>query len=151
MSYTNGESLMLTRIRTSANYNTNNTTRNDWSILNDGKNDHYAILKKLEDPSPVTWPGVRTYHIEWTTIIEVWQRVQNDDDQAAADCHAEVLAIINVLQNNPRLGDTSGTIVDSSIRGIGGPVNTWLSDGGPIWAMMEIYVTWIEQARVTFT
>lgn len=147
MSYTAGEAAALTRLRALSNFNSNNTSRGDWLILNRGKSDHYGVLR----PGPFTmeWISLRQYRVTWNTVIEVWQRYK-DDAQTKTDLYARVAEVIAGFMPYPHIGTgNENTVQWATIRQADPPQEMWNASGGPAWLKWELILEWHEEVTVT--
>lgn len=156
MSYADGEALILTAIRTATNFDSTNSGRNKYSLLNSGNADHYAITEPgaytvQEQGIAGIGSGSRTTKLTtWTCIVGVYQRYLDDgDSQAALEAyHTEVMEAIEKYR---RLADTTDTI--QKARVVGGPEMeyvTW-TENGPVWAKWPINIQFEEARLVTFS
>jgi len=145
MSYSTGEALLLTRVQACTGFDTNNTSRCNWKILNKGKSDHYAILRP--GAFNIEWHALSAYTAHWTTIIEVWQRYK-DDSTSQTNLYSHIANLMAIM-TYPYLGDHT-TVVDSSIEGADEPEEMWTQGGGPGWIRWQLRVAWQEQAEVTY-
>ena len=125
-----------------------NITIAKWKILNDGKADHYAIIK----PGPTERPRItmRIRDNMYRTVIEVWQRYKVDGASLTA-LLGYCDAIAARLDKYPHLGDTGDTIRTSDVSGFGEVTEQWTNTGdGPSWLKREIYVDWKEESNVSY-
>lgn len=141
MAYSDGEALILTLLRTMSNFDSTNTARANWQILNKGRANHYGIVRP--GAFSIEYLSLGQYQANWTTVIEVWQRYK-DDGTTQTDLYARVADLLPML-NTPRLGDTTNTILDSRITGGDEPQEMWLTDGGgPAWLRWSVNIEWQE-------
>lgn len=147
MSYTVGEVLAAAQVTAVTGFSSSNVTRGEWGILNSGKSDHYAILKRGE--TNFVWEG-RSNTENYRTIIEVWQRVK--DDQASYDLlNGYVDTIKARLDSYRKLADTTGTLRDANLVGTGVITEQWRNNAdGPAWLKIELYLDWTEESYVNF-
>jgi hypothetical protein len=150
MSYSAVEALALTQVRAVSGYNTTNTSRGKWGILNSGKSTdgRYAILK----PGPfVTAQGAMAANVNtWRTIIQVWRRYKDDGD-TLTNLEADVELLRVRFAQYRKLADTTNKISDASIVGGGEVQERWTKGGnGPAWLMQEIYLDTQEFDEVTY-
>lgn len=148
-----GEALILTIIQGTTNFDADNTSREDWKIINSGKSalGCYAIVRP--GPFENEWLGGSTYVAHWTTIVELWQRYQ-DDATTAQNLAARRDEIIAAIMAKNKLGDTTDTIQNSTVLRGDEPEEMWdvkrrkevLS-----WLRGKIYVQWDEEVTVTFS
>lgn len=147
MAYTDGEAAILARIQAHADYSSSNTDANDWKKLDSGESAYYAILKPGTDPAELEFFSFSAYRIFWKTVIEVWQRYE-DDGTTASSLFGNVQKIIAQLQPYKKLGLTNTQ--NAEITNITAPSYRWDKDGGPAWLVQEITETWLEEVEVTF-
>lgn len=149
MSYTSGEALLLTRIRTISGYTADNTSRANWLLLNNGKSAYYVILRPGAFTLP--WLTYRAYLATYTTVIEIWQKYDTDVS-SKTNLYARLSEIITGLHAYPHLGDgVNSTILDASFTGAAEPQEMWNSGGGPKWIRYELVMTWKEEIQVTLS
>ena len=146
--YTDGEILAADLVAQVTGFSSNNVTRATWRILDSGRSDHYAILKRGE--TITAWEAMRLQVNRYRTIIEVWQRVK--DDQASYDA---LLAYVDDIQARIeqywKLADTAGTVFDANLTGTGVVTEQWRNNSdGPSWLKIDLYLDLSEQTNVTF-
>jgi hypothetical protein len=147
MSYIDGELLLETQVTQAAGFSASNVTRASWKLLNSGLNDHYAILKRGE--SLRVWEG-KSHTGNYRTIIEVWQRVKDDQDSYDA-LNEYVDNIYAQLDPYFQLADTAGTIRDANLSGASMVTEQWRNNAdGPSWLKIDLYLDWTEESYVTF-
>ncbi len=150
MSYSAGEALILTALQaiTGSVWTVNNSGRGTWHMLNQGKADHYAIVK----PGAFSSQFIAAAAIEtdWQTTIEVWQAYV-DDGSSLTNLEALTAAIITKFSQKKILDDTTGSIVDSYCSGGGEVQEMFTKGGGPAWLRQDIYINWKEIENVTFS
>lgn len=148
MSYQTGEALALTQVQASTGFDSTNTSRGKWGILNKGSSDHYAILK----PGPFSVEG-ETFTQKgryWRCIIEVWQRYK-DDGSSLTNLEGHIENIIDRIDQYRKLADTTGTIQDANITGGSEVTEQWIQGGdGPSWLKQDLYLDWTEEAQITY-
>lgn len=145
MSYSDGEAAILTLIQAMPEFDRRNATRADWKPLNSGASDHYAILKPglwTNAPEALGGGSVLT---TWRTIVEVWQRWVDDGPTAQA-LQTLVGRLIDKLDGYPSL---DGAALFAWVAGGGEMQQRWLREGGPQWAVWEVYIDWQEERFVT--
>ena len=150
LGYSGGEALVLARLQAiSGNvWTANNSGVGRWDLLNTGASDHYAILYPGEGKSEfdAAAESLQTYQ----TIIQVWQAYV-DDGTSVTNLESYIEAILHQYDIYRKLGDTGGTIYDSSITGYTKPEEMWDKNGdGPFWIRIEFTVEWKEQENVVF-
>ena len=145
MSYSNGEALVLARLREVTNFCATNTSRADWLILNSGASDHYAIV--YDGTFEAAFPAAVTRHTEFVTVIEVWQQWTTD-----ADTHANLLThwtnIVEYLDKYQHLGDATKAL-SAVVRAGSERQTAWGKGGGPAWLLKEVQVAWTEERSIT--
>lgn len=147
MSYIDGEILVEAQVVQANGFNSGNVSRASWKLLNSGNNDHYAIIKRGEGGR--TWEG-KSHTRNYRTIIEVWQRVK--DDQDSYDALNEYADNIET-QLDPyfQLADTAGTIQDANLTGSSAVTEQWRNNAdGPAWLKIDLYLDWTEESYVAF-
>ena len=149
MSYTSGEALVLTRLRaiSGSTWTSSNSSRGNWSILNSGASDHYAILAM----APGTNDG---YAISMTlrnyvTKIEVWQ-AYTDDGTSYTNLLGYYEAILDMFDQYRKLGDTGGTIQDARCARWGQVEERWSAGGGPRWLKQDFFIEWTEENSISY-
>ena len=145
MSYATGEAAILTLIRALSGYDTNNTDRQDWSLLGKGKAAVYAILR----PGP--WTNQRatiTSSVrQWRTVIEVWRRYIDDSKPVALQ--SDVVTIVEQLEKYPTLNGASG-VLRAEIVGGGNMEEIEIRTSKVLWAKWDIYCDWSEEKVITY-
>lgn len=145
MSYSDGEAAILALLQAMPQFDRRNTARGDWKPLNSGQSDHYAILK------PGIWANAQealgggAAVTTWRTIIEVWQRWVDDGPTALA-LQALVAEVVDQLERYPAL---SGAALLAWVAGGGEMQQRWLKEGGPMWAVWEVYIDWQEERIIS--
>lgn len=140
MAYSNGEALVLTRVRDCTSFDENNTSRGNYRILNNGKASTYAILhpgtgtRSRQTPTRV--------HSTWSTVIEVWQRYTTDEESLIA-LEDKVAEILTEFDSEPQLGNAAYA-VNARINEVREAVNMLNSAGGVTHLKQELIATWIE-------
>jgi hypothetical protein len=145
--YKDGEILIEAQVTQATGFNTGNVFRASWIKLNSGNNDHYAIIKRGEGTR--TWEGT-SHTRNYRTIIEVWQRVK--DDQDSYDALNEYADNIEA-QLDPyfHLADTTKKLRDANLSGSGVVTEQWRNNSdGASWLKMDLFVDWNEEHYVTF-
>ena len=146
MGYSDGEALILTQVQGSSNFDSNNSARGNWKILNKGKSDHYAILRP--GAYSTEFISYSNYHAMYRTVIEVWQRY-TDETTTHTNLYGYTKDAMEAVIDTPRLGDTGGTIIDSSVTGSDEPPEEmWTDGGGPVWLRWSINVDWVEEKSI---
>ena len=140
MSYPAGEAVVLTLLQAMSEFDRRNTARGDWKPLNSGGSDHYAIIRPGPFANKATALGGASV-TAWRTIIEVWQRWVDDAPTVLA-LEGLVSAVIDHLERYPGL---DGLALIAGVTGGGEMQQRWLREGGPGWAVQEIYYDWQEE------
>lgn len=148
MSYKFGEQLLENQVIASDGFSAVNVGRAKWKLLNTGNSDRYAILKR--GASVIEWEAAHIHTNRYRTIIEVWQRVI--DDQASYDALITYVENIQArLEQYRKLGDTTSTVLDANLTGTSDVTEQWRNNAdGPMWFKIEMYIDWSEQTNVTF-
>jgi len=146
LSYNTGEALILTQVQGATNFDSTNTSRANWKLLNQGIDDHYAILRP--GAFSTEFISYSSYHANYRTVIEVWQRYADESTTHTA-LYGYVSEAMLAVIDTPLLGDAGGTIIDSSVTGSDlPPQEMWTDGGGPAWLKWEINVDWIEEKSI---
>lgn len=147
MSYSSGEALILTRVQACTGFSTTNAVRANWKLLNQGKSDHYAIVR----PGPFRGEMISPTVIMWryTTVVELWQRYK-DDATTQTSLYGYMAYLTTGLMPYRKLGDTGNTISDSIPRSTGQVQEMWTKRGGPSWLKWELTIEWQEEEQVTY-
>lgn len=147
MTYSDGEALILTRLRVMEQFDAGNSARAKWGILNSGAAAQYAILRPApfeNDYDSMDHAHVRT---RWRTVIELWQRYVDDGTSAIA--LQELLQdTLEYLEGDPDFGGTEGAVYGYPAGG-GDMLEVWQRNGdGPSWLKWELYVDWYEERAI---
>lgn len=135
--YSTIEGLWLTRLQGMTAFNTSNSARGKWGILNSGRDDQYAVLKPGERERAASGLGGQMMDTH-RTIIQVYQRYK-DDGTSMTDLEALVESIVNELDTYPYLGDSGNTVVMGTIVQVREYQEILASDGGgPILLLAEL-------------
>lgn len=140
MSYAAGEERIAELLRAMRQFDRANVGRGDWKPLNSGASDHYAILK------PGAWTnsadGLNGEALtEYRTIIELWQRWVDDSPTVQA-LEALTQAVVEHLERYPSLDEMC---LMARVAGGSDVQQRWLKEGGPVWAVQEVYLDWQEE------
>lgn len=151
MSYSAGETLILTKLKaigTGTTWTTTNTAQGKWKMLNGGAADHYAVLRMGAGKNDFMSGSVslRSY----TTVIEVWQSYK-DDGTSYTNMLGYWEGILDQFDANRLLGDTTKTVQDSRCARWDEIEEMWTKSGGPRWLRQNFYIEWSEENAVTFT
>ena len=149
--YKAGEARILALIQGLDNFDDTNTTIGDWTVLNLGKSDRYAILKPGDHGEPERHTMNR-YIFPWITIIEVWHRwdVGSSDAENLQALEDRVQAIIDGLQIYRKTNDSGNTVLDAEIERIGLVNEIFNQDGGMEWLQQEVSFEWSEEIAPAF-
>jgi hypothetical protein len=148
MSYSAGVTLIMTKIQAGSSFDTTNTSDQNWLLLNSGKSNHYAILRP---GAPVMeWISPTVYKAMWITVVELWQ-LYTDEINTKTALYALIAELLTSIMPHPRLGDTTGAILDSSVKGGKEPEQRWAASGGPTWLVWEVNIEWQEEVTVTIS
>lgn len=141
MSYSTGEAQIAELIQGATGFDRRNVARGDWKPLNSGRSDHYAIIRPGPFVNAPDTIGNGAAVTTWRTVVEVWQRWV-DDAPTAQSLQAHVQTVIEHLERYPSL-DAAGLY--AWISGGGEMQERWLKEGGPMWAVWEVYLDWQEE------
>lgn len=149
--YKAGEARILALIQGLSTFNDDNATIGDWTVLNLGKSDRYAILKPGDHGEPERHTMTR-YLFPWITIIEVWHRwdVNSSDAVNLQALEDRVQAIINRLQPYRKTNDSGNTVLDAKIERLGLVNEIFNQDGGMEWLQQEVAFGWDEESAPAF-
>ena len=148
MSYSAGEALILTQVQACASFDTTNTSRANWKLLNQGKSGRYAILAMGEFEHISHGMG-GTYQTRWETLCEVWCRYI-DDSSSLTTLEGLTQEIVDRFDAYRKAQDTTGLIQDVMVRRAARPTERWKTGAnGPAWLMQELSIVWLEQSTVT--
>lgn len=155
--YSAGEALLLTAIQAHASYSSDNASRSDWGILDNGKAASYVVLV----PGPydimraslggglgasTTATERRTYH----TRMYVYQAYTDEPTSVPA-----LLAVENTVETQVNkwrfLADTGSTILDAYVTGAGEIDQIQMRQNGPFWLRRIMNVEWIEEVTITYS
>lgn len=140
MSYSDGETAVLRLLQEMREYSRANSSRGDWKPLNSGASDHYAVLRPgafNNAADGLSGEALTTYR----TVIEVWQRWKDDGPTIVA-LEAHVSAVMEHLERYPSL---AGAALMAAVAGGGEMTRRWVTEGGPLWAVQEVYIDWQEE------
>lgn len=146
MSYATGEAQIMAIIADMPDFRAGNVSRADWKPLNSGNAPHYAILKPgswSNEPSSLSAGAAIT---TWRTVIEVWRRWV-DDAPTAAGLQELVGRLIDYLDRHPSL---DGMALQGWVTGGSDMQQRWLREGGPMWAVWEVYIDWQEERFIDY-
>ena len=145
MSYSEGEALLLTQVRHVPGFTDKNTSRGDWSIMNDGPSNVYAILR----PGAFSQMAASArIEVQWLTVIEIWQRYTQDGGTAIA-LQENMYLVKRRLDEYSHAGDATNTIDVAGVTG-GNDLVRVPAGGGPQWLVWELVVRWQEQEAKTY-
>ena len=141
MSYSTGEAALLAIIQAMPQFARLNAVRADWKPLNSGASGHYAVLKPGIFANAPQTLGDGATATQWRTIVEIWQRWVDDGPTVIA---LEEL-VQDVIEQVERYPSLDGTALMAWVAGGGEMQQRWLKEGGPMWAVWEVYVDWQEE------
>lgn len=147
MTYSVVEALILTRLQGMTAFNSGNSSRGKWGMLNSGRADQYAILR----------PGARvrdkistlTVRDTYQTVIELWQRYK-DDGETMTDLETLVDNVTAEIDKYRRGGDTTNLISKMRVP----EVREFLQIGppdGPDWLRADVIVETVEHNDITYS
>ena len=138
MAYPEIEALALTTAQNVTGFSSTNTARGKWGLLNSGISDHYLILKPGEFER---MQGAMSMNISMLqTVLQIWQRYKDDGDSLTSlETHTK--NIIAYFDTRRKLGDATGTVVDSFIGRGGEVTEQWTKDGGLSWLKQDLILT----------
>jgi hypothetical protein len=114
MSEANCETRILATVRALTNFSSTNAVAVDFGVLSSGKSDHYMVMipgeSEVEQIAPTTYLTHRTF------MLQVWQRYKGLDSAVKTSLAARQDELAAGIMAVPRLGDTSNTIVDSTVE-----------------------------------
>lgn len=139
------EALWLTRIRAISGYDSTNTSRGRWGILNSGKATRYVILKPGEHAREML--SFTTRLETWQTVIEVWQQYKDDGD-SLTELETAVNAIMDAIDRYPRLGDAGGTVQLGQITAVREVVQ--IPADAPAWMMAALIGVVNEEKTISY-
>jgi hypothetical protein len=146
--YGAGEAAIAALCANVSGFSTATVTRANWSALNSGAANQYQIIHQASQPARV-FEGHNLVTEKNATRVQVWQRYTTDGT-SYTNLIAAVEAVLKKIDQYPRLGDTSGYVVDSNAI-IEGPVQEmWRKGGGPLWLRQDVLVRWTGQRVITF-
>ena len=145
MAYSDGEALLLTVVQSITGFSSTNTSRADWSILNKGTSDHYAILRPGEFSNENLSPTLQ--QLNWTTVIEIWQKY-TDDGTTQTNLYAHDDNMLGVRAY--RVVSDSDVVLDANLTGGAEPQEMWNSGGGPQWLRWMMTMEWSEQECIDY-
>ena len=146
--YTEIEALTLTTLQTVTGFSSTNTSRGKWGVLNTGKSDHYAVLK------PGTFErqqiAMTANETVFQVIIQVWQRYKDDGD-SMTNLEGRVKNILNAVDAKRKIGDTTGTVIESFINAGREMQEQWNKDGALVWLKQDLILEVQEHDTVTYS
>lgn len=146
MSYADGEALWLTRLRAMSAYDTTNSGRGTYGMLNSGKADRYAILKPGDHERQMIAPTTR-WNI-YRTVISLY-RPWRDDGTTLTNLEADVDAVLTEMDKYRHLNDST-VVTDANIATVRefvalGPPDT------PVWLRADLIGEWYEEEELTYS
>lgn len=148
MSESAGITLLETQVKAVTGFGSSNVAVANWKLLNKGAAANYAILRP--GPASRRHETFATVGSAYRSVIEVWQRY-NADGSTLTSLLGYCDAIINRLDQYRKLADTTTTLLDANVTGMGEVTEQWVNHGdGPSWLKREIYVDWTEEDNVSY-
>lgn len=147
MSESAGITLLAAQVAAATGFTSANVTIMKWGILNQGKSDHYAILK----PGSTSRTAL-TFRMKdnvYQTIVEVWQRYK-DDGTSGTTLLTHVDNVTARIDQYRKLADTTSAIRDANIIGYSELKEQWTKDGGISWISRDVIVEWQEEELVAY-
>lgn len=146
MGYATGSSAILTLLRAMSDWDSKNSSREDWGILNTGKSNKYAILKPGEEyQNEVISLGHKTQIRTYTTVIEVWVLAKTPG-KSLTTLQTLTDSIVSTLDRYPNLGlGTSNAIRGASVLGGGEMQDRWVNTRGFTWVTWDVTIEWKEE------
>ena len=141
MSYSDGEARVLILLQGMAEFDLHNTARGDWKPLNRGTSNRYAIVRPGPFTNAAESIGTGSAITTWRTTVEVWQRWVDDSPTVVA-LEELVSAVIGHLERYPSL---NGVALVAQVTGGSEMQQRWVKEGGPQWAVQEVYIDWQEE------
>lgn len=148
MSYPEGEAKLLLLLQGMSQFDRANTSRGDWKPLNSGASDHYAVLRPgpfVNEADSFGGLGGGEATTTWRTAVEVWQRWKDDAPTMLA-LEGLVSAVMLHLERYPTLG---GVCQSAQVAGGSEMQRRWIEQGGPLWAVQEVYIDWQEERFIS--
>lgn len=144
MGYADGEALILTLVKENAYFDSTNSSRGNWQLLNKGRDRTYAVLRPgsasfTDDSIGLSRARVRT----WRTQVLVYHRYI-DDGTTATGLQTIIGSLLTTLESETRLGDTGTTIRDAQVVGVEPMQEILDQGGGPLWLLWPINIDWQE-------
>lgn len=140
MSYSDGEQAILEQLREMRAFDRHNSSRGDWKPLNSGASACYAVLRAGEfTVESAALNGASL--IVWRTVIEVWQRWKDDAPTVMA---LEEL-VSDTIWHLERYATLGGEALMARVSGGSEMQQRWREQGGPAWAVQEVYLDWQEE------
>jgi hypothetical protein len=151
MGYVTGSSAILALLRGMSEWDSNNTSREDWSILNTGKSRRYAIIKPGEEgyENEIISLGNATQIRLYNTVIEIWILAQ----KPGTDLHelqTLVGSVIETFDRYPNLGLGLGNAINGAVvLGGGDMLERWADSRGATWLSWDVVIQWREERNTT--
>jgi len=144
MTYSVGEAAILTLVQALSEYNSQNSSRQDWKVLDSGKAAVYAVLRPGEWSNEDTGMGM---HLRsWQTVVEVWRPYR--DDTKPLTLQDDVETIVAHLEQYPTLSGAAD-VVDAMVTG-GGEMQEVVRNNNVLWARWEVHIGWQEEKEITY-
>lgn len=144
--YGTGEELIKDLVQQAPGF-AGSVAQGSWRGLNTGRAAKYAIM--------TTRPGERVFDTpgsvleRWETIVQIWKRYI-DDGSTYTGLGEDVAAVIEMLDQYPHLGDTSGYVEESTAQIEGEVKEMWTRGRAPAWLRQDITVRWTGRKFITF-
>lgn len=138
MSYSTGEALLLAAVQACASFDSTNTSRANWKVLDKGKSSRYAILRP--GAWSAKWVAFNTYNTTYQTVIEIWQRY-TDETTTHTNLYALVAEVLEGILPDALGGDILSLLVSDADE----PEEMWTAGGGPSWLRWSVRVNWTEE------
>lgn len=155
MTYATGEALLLTAIQKLSDYDSTNSGRGNFLILNRGNSANYIILRPGEfEVSVVSLGGLganatSTEHTTWITEVMVYRRYI-DDYNTLTQLEADVATVIAQIQKWRQLGDTTNGVIVARVMGGTAAEIIRHDPDGPFWLRQTVRVVWNEERTITY-
>ena len=146
MSYATGEAAALALLRANANYDSDNTSRGNWRIVNEG-GVRWVVLRQgaIKERERDTFTDIRTL---WTTVIVVIRRFDSDQDTEQA-LQADVNTVLAIFDPKHKL-NAGNAIIDAMI--VSSSDTEAIGEGNrPMFYVKELNLEWQENTSGSYT
>lgn len=145
MSYSDGEALILAQIQKTDYFDTSNSSRYNWNVLNKSAQ-QYAILQPGAFKHSSLGAG-GSYQTVWTTVCEIWVPLKeySRDMETLVDVRQAVIERFDAYRH---AGDTTGTIQDVSVISGSEPVEMG-KRGRTSHIKQNLIIQWTEESVIT--